>query len=232
MLFITVTNLRPPSTLISLLLSPEISDLANSNDGLALASAFNSTISQLLATYPPPDGQDSEIFQNVNDTLTAIKSASDNINLTALTDLVFAVIHSVYQTYGFEAPKSDTGTTPQTGFDELSNDVNVILLVFVYFFVSAGVTLILMGVLNILTLPKDSFSKAGWKHPGVWGRIGVFFVVGSTLAGLAGLVNLDAGDTLSYGPWLLPVITLALVIVLGMQYMRWPKKKQRSEEKD
>lgn len=112
------------------------------------------------------------------------------------------------------------------------NDINVISLVFIYFFVSAGMPLILMGVLNILTLPKDTFGKAGWKHPGVWGRMGVFFVVGSTIAGLAGLVNLDAGYNLSVSPWLLPVITLALAIVLGLQYVRWPKKKQAGEEKN
>ena len=112
------------------------------------------------------------------------------------------------------------------------NDINVISLVFIYFFVSAGVTLILMGLLNILTLPKDSFSKAGWKHPGVWGRMGIFFGVGSTIAGLAGLVNMEAGYNLSVSPWLLPAITLALAIVLGMQYVRWPNKKQEGKEKD
>ena len=186
---------------------------------------MNSTISEVFATFPSISF-DAE--QTVNASVTAIRAG----NVDELLNLTFAVIHSIYQNYGFEAPESDTETTHQTGEEELMNDFKVINLVFIYFFVSAGVTLILMGVLNVLTLPKDSFSNAGWKHPGVWGRIGVFFVVGSTIAGLAGLVNLDAGYNLSVSPWLLPVITLALVIVLGMQYVRWPKKKQTGEEKD
>jgi hypothetical protein len=205
--------------------SPEIADLVDSNNGPALASAMNSTILQVFATFP---SMISDAEQTFNASLTAIQAG----NVDGLLNLTFAVIHSIYQNYGFEAPESDTETTPQTGEEELMNDFNVINLVFIYFFLSAGVTLILMGVLNVLTLPKDSFSNAGWKHPGVWVRIGVFFVVGSTIAGLAGLVNLDAGYNLSVSPWLLPVITLALVIVLGMQYVRWPKKKQTGEEKD
>jgi hypothetical protein len=184
---------------------------------------MNSTILQIFATFPSMISD-----QAFNASLTTIKAG----NVDELLNLTFAVIHSIYQNYGFDAPESDAETTPQTGEEELMNDFNVINLVFIYFFVSAGVTLILMGVLNVLTLPKASFSNAGWKHPGVWGRIGVFFVVGSTIAGLAGLVNLDAGYNLSVSPWLLPVITLALVIVLGMQYVRWPKKKQTGEEKD
>jgi hypothetical protein len=59
---------------------------------------------------------------------------------------------------------------------------------------------------------------------------GYFFVVGSTIAGLAGLVNLDAGYNLSVSPWLLLGITLAFAIVLGMQHVRWPKKKQAGEK--
>jgi len=221
--FITITDQRPSSVLISLVSSPEIADLVDSNNGPALASAMNSTILQIFATFPSMISD-----QAFNASLTTIKAG----NVDELLNLTFAVIHSIYQNYGFDAPESDAETTPQTGEEELMNDFNVINLVFIYFFVSAGVTLILMGVLNVLTLPKASFSNAGWKHPGVWGRIGVFFVVGSTIAGLAGLVNLDAGYNLSVSPWLLPVITLALVIVLGMQYVRWPKKKQTGEEKD
>jgi hypothetical protein len=146
-------------------------------------------------------------------------------------ELVYGVIHSIYQTYGFEAPESD-GSTTLTAADELQNDYNVIGLVFVYFFVAAGMTLVLMGVLNLLTLPRSCFSKQGLKSPGLWARNGIFFVVGAAIAGLAALINVDAGYNLSISPWLLPVIVFGLVIVLGVQYIRWPQKTLTGEGKE
>jgi hypothetical protein len=104
--------------------------------------------------------------------------------------------------------------------------------VFVYFFVAAGMTLVLMGVLNLLTLPRSCFSKQGLKSPGLWARHGIFFVVGAAIAGLAGLINGEAGYNLSISPWLLPVVVLGLVIVLVAQYVRWPQKTLTGEGKE
>jgi hypothetical protein len=230
------TGTNTPSTLITFLNSPGIQNDETSSNSTALVSAINSTVLQLLDTYQPVDYS---IYDTLNNSLITLQAGYQPDNDTSVEDfsdtfldLAYAVIHSVYQTYEFDAPESESapGTPPPTGADELANDYNVITLVFIYFFVSVGVTLILMGLLNFLTLPRSSFRKAGLKHPGVWGRIGVFFVVGSAMAGLAGLINLDAGYNLSISPWLLPIVALGLVIVLGVQNVRWPQKTETVEE--
>ena len=168
-------------------------------------------------------------------TLQAGYDAANNASISAFEDtileLFYAVVHSIYQTYGFEAPETESGSTP-TAEDELSNDYNVITLVYIYFFVSVGVTLVLMGVLNLLTLPRATFSRKGLKQPGVWSRIGIFFVVGAVMAGLSGLIGSDTGANLSVSGWLLPAVTFGLILVLGVQYVRWPQKNVESEEGD
>jgi hypothetical protein len=217
---------------LDFLTSPDIQDDVDADNGMALVSAINDTITYIFDIYPPTDFS---IYDTVDSSLATLgegydvgNNASTEIFTETFRNLTYDVIHSVYQKYGFEDPDSDDGAL--TGSAKLQNDYNVISLVFIYFFVAAGVTLILMGVLNMFTLPKIMFTKAGLKQPGVWGKIGIFFVVGGGIAGLAGLVGTDAGYNLSSGPWLLPVVSLGLVIVLGVQYVRWPRKTQLSEE--
>jgi hypothetical protein len=218
------------SSLLSLIDIPEIQDDVTNNNWKAFAAAINNTIAQIYDAYPPTDFN---TYEMINSSLSTLQgSATKQEAEDTFLELVYGVIHSIYQTYGFEAPEADTGSTTLTAAEALQNDYNVIGLVFVYFFVAVGVTLILMGVLNMLTLPRSCFSSQGLKSPGLWMRLGIFFVMGAAIAGLAGLVNLEAGYNLSVGPWLLPVVVLGLVIVLAVQYIRWPQKMQRGVEKE
>lgn len=225
----TIHNTNPPSSLIAFLDIPEIeNDIATSN-WTAFASAINETLIQIFETYPPTDFN---TYDTVNASLTALQYSTTKEEAKAtFLELFNAVQHSVYQTYGLEAPESEAGTLTAT--DQLQSDVNVIGLVFTYFFLAAGVTLILMGVLNVLTLPRSCFGRQGLKSLGLWGRIGIFFVVGAAIAGLVGLLNLpgDSAYNFSMSAWLLPVVVLGLAIVLVVQYVRWPWNTQGSGEK-
>lgn len=170
------------------------------------------------------------------DTLNAVNSSIDALQAMGYDEdtyctLITAVIHSVYVTYGFEDKDVKVGNSTSC-FDQLNEDGNVINLVFVYFFVAAGVTLIMMAMLNLLTLSKTTFTKAGWKCTGTWGRIGIFFIIGNGLVAVAGIVDTDLGKNLGSGsPWLLPIVTLGLVVVLGVQYVRWPQKWQLGKKR-
>ncbi|PMD60148.1 uncharacterized protein K444DRAFT_589316 [Hyaloscypha bicolor E] len=209
---------------------PEIQDGLETNNWGALASAINDTVQQIFDSYPPTDFN---TYEMINSSLTTLQESTTKQQAEdTLLELIYGVIHSIYQTYGFAAPESNAGSTTLTAADELQNDYNVIGLVFVYFFVAAGLTLMLMGVLNLLTLPRSCFSKQGLRSPGLWARHGIFFVVGAAIAGLAGLINGEAGYNLSISPWLLPVVVLGLVIVLVAQYVRWPQKTLTGEGKE
>ena len=223
-------NLVLLSSLLVFLNAPNIQNDAETNNWGAFVSAINDTVQQIFHSYPPTDFN---TYEMINSSLTTLQeSTTQQQAKDTFLELFYGVIHPIYQTYGFAAPESDTGSTTLTATDELQNDYKVIGLVFVYFFVAAGMTLMFMGVLNFFTLPRSCFSKQGLKSPGLWARNGIFFVVGAAFAGLVGLIKVKAGYNFSTSPWLLPVVVLGLVIVLGAQYFRWPQKTLTGEGKE
>jgi hypothetical protein len=89
-----------------------------------------------------------------------------------------------------------------------------------YFFATAGITLFLMGCLNVLSTSHYSLVKII--------RLSSFFIVGT---GLALLTTISLNDNLSakfgYGPWPLPTVTLSLLAVLVAMHFNVPHFKNR-----
>jgi hypothetical protein len=80
------------------------------------------------------------------------------------------------------------------------------MLVFVYFFVAAGLTLLLLNILNAINRPNKTL---GGKI-----RVGIVSIIGVGLASVAAVVNTNAGFAFAQSPWVLP--TVALTFVVGM----------------
>lgn len=198
-------------------------DITNQNIA-DLTETLNSTISSIFELYIPPNAS---TIAEVEETLTAISYGYTTSNKTSflakIDDLAATVVHSIFESYAFEPPELKAGSpTPSTPTEELDRDLSVIALVFVYFFVAAGITLILMGVLNFLTLRRECFTKKGLKHPGLIVRFSSYLVVGLGTALLAIMVNFSAGARLADSAWLLPTVTLAIIVVLLVQYLHLP----------
>jgi len=213
-----------------------------SNENLTAAevvSGMNTTIQSIFDSYPPDDDS---VYDSVNTQLLLVQDGLTTGNNETYFDAFYnvygLVTTTIYQTFGLESPGSAfeqpaaNATAGADGFSDLESDFNVMAIIFIYFFVAAGVTLILMGVLNILTLPHSCFTKKAIRHPGVWVRMGAFFIVGAPLAAIAALVNLDAGANLVLSVWLLPLVVFCLLIVLVVQYIKLPDRMRKSDEKD
>ncbi|KAL9008672.1 MAG: hypothetical protein Q9173_006226 [Seirophora scorigena] len=115
-------------------------------------------------------------------------------------------------------PSSDDGSGP------------VYDLVFVYFFVAAGLTLVLTAVLMVLNRPRL------WHCKGDWATVGVRVVVG---AGLALVAVMNKNDTSKgrflYSPWMVPTVMLAigLTVVLDgvLGWAMGPATEEEEKEK-
>jgi len=74
----------------------------------------------------------------------------------------------------------------------------------IYFFVAAGMTLILIGVLSLITVKNHK--------RGTFIRLGVFTVLGMGLAMLAIMVKNSAWSTFGVSAWILPVVVLCYAV--------------------
>ncbi|KAE9377366.1 hypothetical protein N431DRAFT_542699 [Stipitochalara longipes BDJ] len=193
---------------------------------------INDFLQGLFEAFPPEEGVNATVtslFTELQDGFNTDNQTSIN---STLLDISVNIIKYVYGIYDLESA-GDDATAGDTGIDELQGDFSVMTIIFLYFFIAAGVTLILMGVLNILTLPHSCFTRKALKHPGVWFRMGAFFIIGAPLAALAAIVNSDAAGNLIFTPWLLPVVVFCLLIVLVVQYIKLPERmRKRGDEKD
>lgn len=127
---------------------------------------------------------------------------------------LFAVIQdSLFDSFGIEAPKSAmqmTGAIDPN--DEWRKNMDAFVLIFVYLFVSAGVTLILMNALNFISRPR--------KTAGDYMRIGVDFVVGISLCSIASIVHTEGGFEFAQSAWILPTVALCFVFVMSLGYTK------------
>ncbi|CZT12132.1 hypothetical protein WAI453_003030 [Rhynchosporium graminicola] len=204
----------------------QIRDIYNNNP-TAIPAALKPMIEELFQSYPPANPK---TFTEVESGLGILGMGYDSNNATSVNDyqtifgdVVSAVVHSVFTSYGFETPEAKPGQeASRTGTEELNRDDEVIGLVFVYFFVAAGITLMLMGFLNFLTLPREQFTRSGLKHPAILGRFGTYIYIGLGLALLSIAISYDAGSTLASSAWLLPLVCFCILVVQGVQYVRWP----------
>jgi len=80
-----------------------------------------------------------------------------------------------------------------------------------YFFTCAGLTPILMNILNMLARRDKSKSD--------WFRIIFNFVVGIVFIVLAAIENTQAAANLAESPWVLPTIALHLLPVLVFSHL-------------
>lgn len=106
-----------------------------------------------------------------------------------------------------KASKSNTDGAPKDPFKDLGSVFHVYDLVFVYFFVAAGCTLLMMAIL--IALAKKN------KCAGDYAAIALRAIVGLALTLVAAVKgNYTAQEHFLFSPWMLPTVLLAIVIVV------------------
>ncbi|KAF4636310.1 hypothetical protein G7Y89_g1786 [Cudoniella acicularis] len=208
-----------------------ITNLATNNTQSISYSLGNLT-SQIFNEYKP--SKDTTEY-NVDDTLAYLaagyEASQDTTTFHNATDWILfqiatiqnSISQSIYENYGFSVSQK---VLQAYGDDDteaaIFSYLNSINLVFCYFFIATGFTLILLGILDILTLPRAHFNKGLIKNVRIVVSTTAYFAVGAIMCGFVGLRGTDAGNNLGKSPWILIVAAVAVVIVAVVRFVSIP----------
>ena len=186
-----------------------------SNDTSLLADSFRES-SKVLYKLVEAD----ESKYNISSYLTSLKDAGDPNSdkaIEAFYNIFFTLANAALKFFKISEPKASSKTNPfDTTTPSLPKDpskvyssqLHVYDLVFVYFFVAAGITLIMLSIL--ITIAKKN------KCAGDWAAIALRAVVGVGLALVAAVKgNLTFQEHYMYTPWMVPTVLLSLIVVVG-----------------
>lgn len=153
---------------------------------------------------------------NVTSYLTDLESTSDLLSDEAgydIYEVMYTLVNAVLKYFKIQAAKAVTekkALDPSTKdpSSDLESALDVYDLVFVYFFVAAGLTLIFMALLIAL-------NKKGKLGTGDWAAIALRTAMGLALA-LISLVatNYTAQGNFLDSVWMLPTVMMALLVVV------------------
>ena len=181
---------------------------SSSNDTSVLAAKF-SAFSKALLKIVEADAGKFNVTQYIYD--LAAESEWDTEAAYAAVDGIFGtLINATFKYFKIQASQKDTQkylSIKPDPFTDLYNVLKVYDLVFIYFFIAAGLTLVTMAVLIGL-------AKKG-KCAGDYAAILLRLVVGCGLAMITIVkVNTAAQQNFLYSAWMLPSVLLGLFIVV------------------
>ena len=151
--------------------------------------------------------------------LTALKESGDPNSDKALesaSDILVTLANATLKYFKIAGSKASQTAksladpaTPKDPFKDLSSVLHVYDLVFVYFFIAAGCTLLMMAVL-VFAAKKN-------KCAGDYAAVALRAVVGLALTLVAAVKgNYTAQEHFLYSPWMLPTVLLAIMLVVAV----------------
>ncbi len=182
---------------------------ASSTDTRVLARRFDDYSSSLL-TNVTADPVKYNVTGYIQDLANSKNASSDAASL-AVVELVGTLINATLKFFKIQATKKFVKGIKQKKikdpFAELEGVIKVYDLVFVYFFVAAGLTLVMMAILIAL-------AKKG-KCAGDYAAIGLRLIIGIGLSAIALVkVNPTLQENFLYSPWMLPSVLIGLFVVV------------------
>lgn len=181
---------------------------AKFNTTAEIGNAFDAYSTKLLSSVKAD-----LVLYNVTSFISDIKNEKDPQSekaLSAVTGLMGTLINATFKFFKIQASKRTPKTDDKKVKDpiaELDKVVKVFDLVFIYFFVAAGVTLIIMAVLIAL-------AKKG-KCAGDYAAIILRLLVGVALTMITVVkANPNLQDQFLFSAWILPTVLLGLFIVV------------------
>jgi hypothetical protein len=175
--------------------------------------AWNETINSIFENTFLPLTEDiyekitSEFANITNPDIT--EDEAGEIFQSVLVDL----LKLVFNGYGFEPPEEEAETGDA---DVLNAYFAVFQLVFEYFFISAGIVLIFLGILSWLSHSKGL-------HESRSHLIGIIskIAIGLGLVFCSMMVLTSAADNLGESAWTLPLLLFLLGIALVLNHIPW-----------
>ncbi|KAL8883212.1 MAG: hypothetical protein Q9192_007352 [Flavoplaca navasiana] len=181
------------------------------NNTTSLASQF-----QNLSTTILHDAHADPVKYNVAGylhTMRKSEDASSEVAVDAAFGVLLTLVNATLKFFKIEAAQKTTQQTPLVGdakdpYTNLGNALITYDHVSLYFFLAAGLTLILLPVLNILN------HRGKWVK-GDWIGLGARVVVGLGLAFVSLVkMDLDVEEVFLYSAWMLPTVMLGLGTVV------------------
>ncbi|PVH84270.1 hypothetical protein DL98DRAFT_558495 [Cadophora sp. DSE1049] len=189
-------------------LSTTFSDLQNS---------LNDTVTAIFYDFPPTYTQ---TWIDVDGYLALLGDMEVSVEETAVAvdDLFLTVQNSLFDTYGIKTPKGEADAYSVSDPSTTTNKAeDVFQLVFVYFFLCSGLTLLLMNTLRFLSKRDRSLTDTL--------RMIFNAVVALVLCLIAAVVNTNAGHNFMRSSAVLPTVAVALAVVLFVSHVHrfWGK---------
>lgn len=184
----------------------------SSNDTSVLAANF-SAFSKYLLKSVEAETDKFDVTKYIYD-LEAEPNLDTEAAVEAVDSISWTLINATLKFFKIQASKKylskkqkDFSVKPDDPFTDLYNTLKVYDLVFVYFFVAAGLTLVMMAVL--IALAKKG--KCAGDHVAILLRL----VAGCGLAMISIVkVNTAAQQNFLFSAWMLPSVLLGLFVVV------------------
>ncbi|KAI4234389.1 MAG: hypothetical protein LQ349_003827 [Xanthoria aureola] len=182
----------------------------STNSTTSLADQFGNLSGHVLQS-----AQADPVKYNVTGYLNTLRKsgdASSDVAIDSAFEILLTLVNATLKFFKIEAAKKTT-RDPAVGdakdpYTDLGNALVVYDLVFLYFFLAAGFTLIVLAVLNILN------HKGKWvKGDGIGVAVRVFVGTGIALVSLM-KTDISSEEVFLYSPWMLPTVMLGLGIVV------------------
>lgn len=146
------------------------------------------------------------------DALAASVNPDSEQAMKATSEIFSLLLRSIFESFHIKTPDEDSTVnfSPDSlkdPFQDLNSILHVYDLVFVYFFVAAGCTLLMMSLLLVRQVKN--------KCLGDYAAIASRAVVGLGLAGVAGVKgNYTSKEHFLWSAWMLPTVLLAIAAVV------------------
>ncbi|OAQ79461.1 low temperature requirement A [Purpureocillium lilacinum] len=216
----------------------DVIDRITSNDSAeAVTDRFISevqlAINHTFTAYPPEDAfETNETIKELVETLKeklldSISSATPNLDDVehAIVEITSKVFTSIMSKYGLEAPE-ESAEGAEDFYGDLNARIHAAILFFEYFFIAAGFSLIILGILGLVNVRKYTL--------GSWLRFATHFLFGTGLCLvclLATRPDNDWASALAGTAWPLPMVALVLLIVISVHHLSRRREKSVESQK-
>ncbi|CAG8983789.1 hypothetical protein HYALB_00006754 [Hymenoscyphus albidus] len=187
-------------------------NLSNNRTSVGLSTVIVETTIKIYEHFPP-------IYTStISETQDAIyKIGNATFGSAEQTDglkTLFATVQdSIFNSFNIEPPApAGSEMTIVDPKEEWERHLEAFMFIFVYFFVAAGIMLILMNTLNVIS--RAHMTK------GDYFRVTVYFSTGILLSGVASTVTNTKGFEFAQSPWVLPTVAIALGFVMAFGYTK------------
>ena len=166
---------------------------------------------------------------NITPWLDLLRESTDPDDVYYYADEIWTIfVNATFKFFKISASKKAEKTAEISGdkdaYGALINALQVYDLVFVYFFLAAGLTLIIMAILMVLSKKRMVL--------GDWLGVALRAVMGIGIALIAVVsANTDRQTVFLYSPWMVPCVMLGLlVVVLAEGVLGWVLPAKREQE--